>query len=87
MKTKKKTKTIDIQKWLGKTRFEFHWPGYQYMGPGTKLDKRLKWGPGHQSIGQDGQTARHRLQSRQESKVQVESRRENDQSHPQTTRT
>ena len=23
---------------------EFHWPGYQYMGPGTKLAKRLKQG-------------------------------------------
>jgi len=23
---------------------EFHWPGYQYMGPGTKLEKRLKRG-------------------------------------------
>ena len=32
---------IDIQKWLGKTGIEFHWPGYQYMGPGTKLKKRL----------------------------------------------
>ena len=32
---------LDIQKWLGKTGIEFHWPGYQYMGPGTKLKKRL----------------------------------------------
>ena len=35
---------LDIQKWLGKTGMEFHWPGYQYMGPGTKLEKRLKRG-------------------------------------------
>ena len=35
---------IDIQKWLGKTGIEFHWPGYQYMGPGTKLKKRLARG-------------------------------------------
>ena len=21
---------------------ELHWPGYEYMGPGTKLEKRLK---------------------------------------------
>ena len=35
---------FDIQKWLGKTGIEFHWPGYQYMGPGTKLAKRLKRG-------------------------------------------
>ena len=34
----------DIQKWLGKTKIEFHWPGYQFMGPGTKLAKRLKRG-------------------------------------------
>ena len=35
---------IDLQKWLGKTGIEFHWPGYQYMGPGTKLKKRLARG-------------------------------------------
>ena len=35
---------IDIQKWLGKTGIEFHWPGYQNMGPGTKLKKRLARG-------------------------------------------
>ena len=35
---------LDVQKWLGKTGIEFHWPGYQYMGPGTKLEKRLKRG-------------------------------------------
>ena len=35
---------LDIQKWLGKTGIEFHWPGYQYMGPGTHLKKRLKRG-------------------------------------------
>ena len=35
---------LDIQKRLGKTGIEFHWPGYQYMGPGTKLEKRLKQG-------------------------------------------
>ena len=35
---------IDIQKWLTKTGIEFHWPGYQYMGPGTKLKKRLARG-------------------------------------------
>ena len=53
--TKRNTKTrsrrtkqwglgLDIQKWLGKTGIEFHWPGYQYLGPGTKLKKRLKRG-------------------------------------------
>ncbi|CAH3137820.1 unnamed protein product, partial [Porites lobata] len=26
------------------TGIEFHWPGYQYMGPGTHLEKRLKRG-------------------------------------------
>ena len=35
---------LDVQKWLEKTGIEFHWPGYQYMGPGTKLEKRLKRG-------------------------------------------
>ena len=33
---------LDVQKWLAKTGIEFHWPGYQYMGPGTHLEKRLK---------------------------------------------
>ena len=33
-----------MQKLLSKTGMEFHWPGYQYMGPGTKLAKRLKRG-------------------------------------------
>ena len=47
--TRKKTRRqcghgVDIQKWIGKTGLEFHWPGYQYMGPGTKLEKRLKRG-------------------------------------------
>jgi len=35
---------VDLQKWLAKIGMEFHWPGYQYMGPGTKLAKRLKRG-------------------------------------------
>ena len=35
---------IDIQKLLSKTGIEFHWPGYQYMGPGTHLKKRLARG-------------------------------------------
>ena len=35
---------LDIQKWLGKTGKKFHWPGYQYLGPGTHLKKRLKRG-------------------------------------------
>ena len=35
---------FDIQKWLGETGMEFHWPGYQYMGPGTNLKKRLARG-------------------------------------------
>ena len=35
---------LDIQKWLGKTGIEFRWPGYQYMGPGTHLKKRLPRG-------------------------------------------
>ena len=35
---------VEVKKWLGKTGIEFHWPGYQYMGPGTHLAKRLKRG-------------------------------------------
>ena len=43
-KHRQRGRGFDIQKWLGKTGIEFHWPGYQYMGPGTKLAKRLKRG-------------------------------------------
>ena len=35
---------FDIQKALNKTGIEFHPPGYQFMGPGTHLEKRLKRG-------------------------------------------
>ena len=41
---KQRGKGFDIQKALEKTGIEFHWPGYQYMGPGTHLAKRLKRG-------------------------------------------
>ena len=37
-------KLFDVQNLLGKTGIEFHWPGYQYMGPGTHLKKRLARG-------------------------------------------
>ena len=37
-------KLFDLQKLLNKTGMEFHWPGYQYMGPGTHLKKRLAGG-------------------------------------------
>ena len=30
-------KLFDVQKLLNKTGMEFHWPGYQYMGPGSHL--------------------------------------------------
>ena len=49
-KARRKSKRIkngggfDLQNLLSKTGIEFHWPGYQYMGPGTKLAKRLKRG-------------------------------------------
>ena len=39
-----KGRGVDVQKMLEKTGIEFHWPGYQYMGPGTKLKKRLARG-------------------------------------------
>ena len=41
---KKRAGGFDLHKWWAKTGIEFHWPGYQYMGPGTKLKKRLKRG-------------------------------------------
>ena len=39
---KQRGRGLDLQKLLNKTGIEFHWPGYQYMGPGTRLKKRLK---------------------------------------------
>ena len=55
MKTKKRKVTVTRKKWKRKqsgwgvdiqtflAKFgELHWPGYQYMGPSTKLEKRLK---------------------------------------------
>ena len=35
---------VDIQKILAKPGIEWHVPGYQFLGPGTKLQKRLKRG-------------------------------------------
>ena len=35
---------LDLQKALSKTGIEFHLPGYQFAGPGTKLEKRLALG-------------------------------------------
>ena len=43
-RTRQRGAGVDVQKWLGKTGIEFHWPGYQYMGPGTHLKKRLARG-------------------------------------------
>ena len=47
-KTRRKARDAGVvskfTKKLGKTGMEFHWPGYQYMGTGTKLAKRLKRG-------------------------------------------
>ena len=37
-------KLFDVKKLLNKTGMEFHWPGYQCMGPGTHLKKRLARG-------------------------------------------
>ena len=37
-------KLFDVQNLLNNTGIEFHWPGYQYMGPGTHLKKRLARG-------------------------------------------
>lgn len=43
-RARQKGRGVDIQKLLNKTGIEFHWPGYQYMGPGTKLNERLARG-------------------------------------------
>ena len=40
----KKEGALDIQKVLEKTGIEFQAPGYQYLGPGTHLKKRLARG-------------------------------------------
>jgi len=41
---KKPARGFDLQKWWAETGIELHWPGYQYMRPGTKLKKHLKPG-------------------------------------------
>ena len=43
-KRRQRGKGLDIQKLIDKTGIEFHVPGYQYLGPGTKLKKRLARG-------------------------------------------
>lgn len=35
---------FDLQQWLNSLGVEFHWPGYNFMGPGTKLKHRLRSG-------------------------------------------
>lgn len=40
----KKGWDFDLQKWLNSLGMEFHWPGYQFMGPGTRLKQRLRNG-------------------------------------------
>ena len=36
-RSRQRWEKLDVQKMLEKTGIEFHWPGYQYVGPGTKL--------------------------------------------------
>ena len=36
-RTRQQGGEFDIQKWISKLGVEFHWLGYQYTGPGTKL--------------------------------------------------
>ena len=43
-KRKQRGRGVDIQKLLSKTGIEYHIPGYQHLGPGTKLKKRLARG-------------------------------------------
>ena len=42
-KTTQRGWVVDIQKFLSKFG-ELHWPGYEFLGPGTKLKMRLKRG-------------------------------------------
>ena len=35
---------FDLQRVLANIGVELHWPGYHYMGPGTRLKTRLKRG-------------------------------------------
>ena len=74
---------LDVQKWLAKTGIEFHWPGYQYMGPGTHLEKRLKRGdPGINRL--DRIAKQHDIdysRARARASGQVESRRQDDSLH------
>lgn len=35
---------FDLHQLLANIGVEFHWPGYHYMGPGTKLKTRLQRG-------------------------------------------
>ena len=37
-------KGLDIQKWISKSGREWHIPGYQFAGPGTRLKERLAAG-------------------------------------------
>lgn len=41
-KSRKQTGKGLINKLINTLPFELHAPGYQYLGPGTKLEKRLK---------------------------------------------
>lgn len=51
-KSRQRGGKLDVQKMLDKTGIEFHWPGYQYMGPSTKWKKRLARGdPGINPLG------------------------------------
>ena len=43
-KKRQRGRGVDIQKILAKPGIKWHVPGYQYLGPGTKLKKRLKRG-------------------------------------------
>ena len=43
-KRRQRGRGVDIQKLLAKPGIEWHAPGYQYLGSGTKLKKRLKRG-------------------------------------------
>ena len=43
-KRRQKGAKVDLQKAIAKTGIESHIPTYNYAGPGTRLEKRLKRG-------------------------------------------
>ena len=79
---KKRGYGLDIQKWISKSGREWHWPGYQYMGPGIHLNKRLARGdPGINRYRSHCQTARYRVRASQDLEGQARGGSQDDSCH------